>query len=120
MDRTEVKAIRRKLDTVLSEAFPEYKTKSGDITYDKDGWCKVPITFSKIVDGKEMTKEYTDLLQVAEQCKVNPNQKYGHPKYGTVTLIGYRSRASKYPFVMQAEDGKKYGVTMRDAQRYFE
>lgn len=89
----------------------------GQPRYNPEGY--IDIKFRLAEEG--VTKEYLDLMQVASMYGLDTEKIGDHGVLGKIKLIGYKTRARKYPFVVEQVDGKKgkYSIPETDAERLF-
>jgi len=105
------------LRSEMQALFDKYEVKSnvnlhaGNISY-SEAECTIKVTAK--INGV-MTREQKAIAmfsdyQYGDQITI-PGFK------GLVTLVAYKSRSPKYPFIVETEDGKRYKVTEASVNR---
>ena len=113
MDRTTAKALRTKLNAIFEEHGIEgYHLELGNATYNS-----TEVTFKLLVrEQGAKSREQRDLESMARIAELDVN-KIGD---GVYTLMGYRSRARKNPWIIQNKySGKEYVIDNATATRWF-
>ena len=105
-----LKEIREEVNQALESVAEKHSIEihCGNCSYgDSEATYKLKINV-KNEDGKVMTKEYEDLLWMADMKDFDINGIYN--LYGKkVSLEGYKTRATKYPLiVLDLDNGQKY------------
>ena len=105
-----LKEIREEVNQALESVAEKHSIEihCGNCSYgDNEATYKLKINV-KNEDGKVVTKEYEDLLWMADMKGFDINGIYN--LYGKkVSLEGYKTRAPKYPLiVLDLSNGKKY------------
>ena len=113
MDRTTAKALRNKLNAIFAEhGIDGYELEVGNASYNN-----VEVTFKLLVrEQGAKSREQRDLETMARLSDLDAN-KIGDGKY---TLIGYKSRARKNPWIVKdMRSGGEYVINDMTAKRWF-
>ena len=113
MDRTTAKALRNKLNAIFAEhGIDGYELEVGNARYDH-----VEVTFKVIVREQGAgSREQRELETMARLSDLDTN-KIGDGKY---TMIGYKSRAPKNPWIVKdMRSGGEYVINDMTAKRWF-
>ena len=106
-----LKKLREEVNQALKSVAEKHsiEIKCGNCSYgDNEATYKLKINTIDVLSGKVMTKEYEDLLWMADMKDFDINGIYN--LYGKkVSLEGYKTRATKYPLiVLDLDNGQKY------------
>jgi len=106
-----LKKIREEVNKALESVAEKHRIEihCGNCSYgDNEATYKLKINVIDVLSGKVITKEYEDLLRMADMKGFDINGIYN--LYGKkVSLEGYKTRAPKYPLiVLDLDNGKKY------------
>lgn len=116
MDKSTADRIWKDAEAILRNSFPGWDVKIVSGSYDLNGFADYKLRFME----KGKTKESIDLQRIVSAYGLDPDAIYNHPDKGDISLVGYKPRARKYPFiVVQLSTGKKFSITERAAERYF-
>jgi len=106
-----LKKIREEVNQALESVAEKHSIEihCGNCSYgNNEAIYKLKINTIDVLSGKVMTKEYEDLIWMADMKGFDINGIYN--LYGKkVSLEGYKTRATKYPLiVLDLNNGKKY------------
>ncbi len=109
--RSLLKKLREEVNQALESVAEKHDIEihCGNCSYgDNEATYKLKINTIDVLSGKVMTKEYEDLLWMADMKDFDINGIYN--LYGKkVSLEGYKTRATKYPLiVLDLDNGQKY------------
>ena len=113
MDRTTAKALRNKLNAIFAaHGIDGYQLELGNATSNS-----VEVTFKLLVrEQGAKSREERDLETMARLSDLDAT-KIGNGKY---TLIGYKSRARKNPWIVKdMRSGGEYVINDMTAKRWF-
>lgn len=118
-----VKALRERLDesmfgnSVIKPILEELgvNARLGNAKFDDDR-----VTFQLVIENKDALREIErDLPQMAELYSLDTT-KIGKHKDKSYSLVGYRKRARKEPWVVQdLDNGREYVIAFSFAQHLF-
>ena len=111
ISKTFLKRLREEINQALESVAEKHSIEihCGNCSYgDNEATYKLKINTIDVLSGKVMTKEYEDLLWMADMKGFDINGIYN--LYGKkVSLEGYKTRAPKYPLiVLDLNNGKEY------------
>tara|TARA_R100001086_G_scaffold4564_1_gene3077 strand:+ start:53 stop:475 length:423 start_codon:yes stop_codon:yes gene_type:complete len=111
ISKTFLKRLREEINQALESVAEKNQIKihCGNCSFGKnEADYKLKINTINLLSGKVMTKEYEDLLWMADMKDFDINGIYD--LYGKkVSLEGYKTRATKYPLiVLDLDNGQKY------------
>jgi len=116
MDKETADKLWKDAEAILKKSFSGWDVKITSGRYNPEGYVDYKLRISE----KGKTKESIDLISMASAYGLDTNHVHNHPEMGDITLVGYKSRARKYPFiVMQLETGDKFTITESMAERFF-
>ena len=124
INREAAKKIRSLVEAHLTTMLEDngLKVDMGNCVYDEDGVKFTGMRFS-LLDA--MDPEERALIEHNDFCKRYEDvhfdlDKVGENHQGKWSLVGYKSRNRKYPFIaLNLGDNKRYKITERNAQRLF-
>jgi hypothetical protein len=121
VNRQDAEILRNAVSDLVNDYWEEYSAKVVSTRYDLNGFCDIKIRISEIDEnGVPITKELADLRGIASSYGFDLDKEATHSRLGKIRLVGYKSRARKYPFVvLQVATDKKYSISDRDAERFF-
>lgn len=112
-----LKLLREKMEKALLEVTKEtgVEFKQGNISYNPEGFT---MKLEGTVEGGN-TKEQRDLETAMVMYGIDKKEGFDN-ELGKITLVGYKSRSTKYPFIVRTIDGKRYKISKRTALVAFE
>lgn len=115
-NKTTLFQLRRELNEVLSKFGQEsgLMLTIGNIRFAPDG-STMHTRLDAHVKGKMSTEaaqlgQTPSLVQILRLYEMGP--RFVSPTLGEITLIDYRARSHKYPFIGKRKDGKMYKFSM--------
>ena len=116
MDRATAKKLREKLNTIFAEhGIDGFDISVGNATFDD-----AQVTFKvEVREHGAGSKEERDLAVFANLSGLDTN-KIVNQQGKTFSLVGYKTRARKNPWIVQdLKDGTKYVINDMTAKRWF-
>lgn len=121
--KPQLKAIREAMQTALDRMEEDYgRYGIGGVTFNVANCTynggEATYKVNVLLDGAE-TKEQKDLTQMAKLMGLDTSKikDYGPHK---MTLIGYKTKAPKMPWIVQdVKTGKEYKLTDTQAEKWF-
>ena len=128
--RTNITAIRNDVEAALRTIYAKHgvDVTVGRITFNAESFrCKIEgvvrsavggPTATAPVDAKALALKNKGYLLNSAGAVFDETKEYRSPSLGCIKVVGYNSKAKKYPFIVQTRAGKRYKFTSMSVKSF--
>lgn len=115
LNKANLPLLRDKINAALAGLDPALTCKAGNITF-SEGSCTVKLEVQ--VQGMTSSAE-KEAQRYAQMLGLDPSLRPDIPKVGPCRIVDIKTRATKMPWVVENEAGKRFKISSAMAEHYF-